>query len=1247
MSTIFSVEGRHIEILDSTPAAKIFGELLWAEARVTGLNTNNIHITPWENVPDGGIDAFVDPANISSPNGLIKAEKTCYQIKTGTSFKPWLESNIKGELFKNNSSTAKNNLKDGIKRCLDAGGTYVLVCFGHHLTEPHHNSALTHLKKYLSPKIQIIDQHCLSKLLEDYPSLALKVNGNDTGFFQSHKSWGGNQDMKYPYVIGDRQQKEIGSIRQILSEWPKATNLRVRGEAGVGKTKLVYEATNSDDLRPLVVYCGNPREFQTGTLMADILRDDNHFKAIVVIDDCDRDSLATIWNRLSGRTDRIKLITTYNEDDNVDASYIDAPPLADETITEILTSQYNIPKDKARDFARECEGSPRVAHVFGWNLNNNPEDLLKSPSSVNIWDRYIAYKESMTSAEFDIRKRVLSFLSLFRRFGYRPPNEQEAKIIHKRLQDSYSISWQQFEELIDYFKNRKILQGEFILYITPIALQIKLWIDWWNTHGSSFDYDKFTTGFTPSLQSWFNDMFEYGESSPSAKSVVKKLLGTSGPFQKKNFIINQAEANFFLSLAKADPKSAMRCLNNMLAKWSTEELLKFKIGRREVVWALEFIGQDEDLFEDCAKLLLMLGEAENENISNNASGVFADYFSLGWGALSPTKAAPSFRLQVLQGALTSDSPKRRKLALSAFNEALKTTGIVRMIGLTDRGLRKDTNGWSPKTWGEVFDAFIETWRFLENQLEKLDQEDKQEAIKILLDHARSFMINPKMAEVAINSLKQFAKSDFVQKQDILETVVAILHYDKKELPTKHREELEKLNNTLTGTGFSSLLSRYVGMDLLEDKYDDDGNRTNASDEMIKKLAKEALENKSLLKPELIWLVTDAAKNGYKFGYELGKIDTKFELLSQLLKAQKGSKNNTSDFFLGGYLRVLFERQPEKWEVLLDEISNDPTMIQWIIGLTWRSGMSDQAARRVLSLAKTGKVEPWQFSMFQYGSVIQDLSENIFQQWIHYLLSIGTQQTVSIALDLYHFFYARKETRHELPKELTLNLLSNERLFQPIDKRHLNQMDDFNWSEIAKKFIAKYPTESKKLIKIILKHFGEDDTILDSYSSDIYGILAEIVKLYPKEAWGEIVKHIGPPVDSRAFRITHWLHGVLSYIPTEIIWKWVEEDVKKRAWYLATFTPKVFFIDKSKICLARELLVKYGELKDVRNALAANFWSGGFSGPASAHYQKKKDWLVELRKQETDKNVIKWLDEFIASLEKDIEREKADEERRGF
>jgi len=121
-------------------------------------------------------------------------------------------------------------------------------------------------------------------------------------------------------------------------------------------------------------------------------------------------------------------------------------------------------------------------------------------------------------------------------------------------------------------------------------------------------------------------------------------------------------------------------------------------------------------------------------------------------------------------------------------------------------------------------------------------------------------------------------------------------------------------------------------------------------------------------------------------------------------------------------------------------------------------------------------------------------------------------------------------------------------------------------------------------------------------------------------------------------------GVLALIPVDELWRWVDENIEQRPGYFASLVPKNLFRTEGRICLAREVLVRYGQRQDVRNSLMLNFSSESWWGPESLHYGAQKEELLNFKKDETDPNVKRWIDEYVAALDRQIERARIEEER---
>ena len=1158
-----------------------------------------------------------------------------------------------------------NQLKSRIKSCLDASGTLIAVLFGSDNPEPEDGQTIQKIveelqlvdSSYVNPKIEVWRQNQIRGYLSQFPSLALRVTGRDSTRLQSHKSWSLQDDMLKEFEEGEKQREFVESLQELIRSPASAVHVRIWGEAGVGKTKLALEASRSEDLAPLVVYCDAASKFRDSDLMNELLRDDNSFSVILVVDECDPDARSYIWNKFKHLGNRIRLISVYDEFDPTsgDIAYMDAPPLEKNQIARILQS-YDLPEDQAERWADLCSGSPRVAHVIGHNLKNNPEDLLKPLDTVNVWTRFIEGAGESTALDTQQRTLVLKHVALFKRFGYGASLVNEAKMISSLVHEADpNITWSRFQEIVSHLRNRRILQGENTLYITPRALHIWLWGEWWRTYGDSFEYVKFSESLMPQLMQWFNDMFRYGAGFPGTSRVVAHLLGPDGPFKDTDFLRSPVGADFFLRLSEADPKAALAYLKKTLGSWDKQTLLQFSGGRRQVVWALQNIAVWKDLFTDAAMLLLALGEAENEvRISNNASGVFASLFAIGPGRVASTEAAPASRWQILEDALLSRSIERQRLAIEACNVALETRNWHREGGRENQGIRRSAQLWAPQTYGELWDAYRHVWTMLVESLDTLPADLQQHAMKVLLVRARGLSIISGLSSMVVEDIRNLTVKPYADTKEILTEVLGILHYEDEELAEEAKRDLEQLRDDLAGDDFGSLLKRFVGMDLLVDKFDDQGNHVDQVQPKLSELAEQAMSDDTLLHPELNWLVTGEAENGFRFGYELGRRDANARLLTQIVQNQRVAGPKGALYFLGGYLRALREIDEEQWEEKLDELTADTQSRHWIPELSLRSGnVTDRSAVRILSLIQSNAIPITQLRLFAFGGVTGGISQELFMQWIKHLLSISDDSAVSIALDLFAAYYRDSSQHGAPPRELTLQLLTHDSLFQPGPSGRLHSVV-YDFLTIGKQFLVHYPEDSLSVAEEMLDHLGEDGTIVEGFHSEARTLLNDITRRFPTQIWSKVAELLGPPIDTVAYHIALWLRGddlfrpghdsMIEVFQAETIWEWVTDDPNSRAWYLATIVPPTLFSREGSTCLARELLMRFGGREDVRRNLQANFSTGGWTGSLSSHFRAKKDALLGFRASEDDQNVIQWIEEYVGLLDLEITRALIAEER---
>ena len=441
------------------------------------------------------------------------------------------------------------------------------------------------------------------------------------------------------------------------------------------------------------------------------------------------------------------------------------------------------------------------------------------------------------------------------------------------------------------------------------------------------------------------------------------------------------------------------------------------------------------------------------------------------------------------------------------------------------------------------------------------------------------------------------------------------------------------------------------------EFDKDGNRIDSAHPHMEALAKQAIDNPKLLQSELDWLVTAEAQKGYHFGHELGKLDDELSLLPMLLDAQRNAGENASTAFLGGYFGALFESDIGQWETQLDALIDDAKLRLLIPELTNRSGITNRAGLRILHLAENSIINFNHFRCFAYGQAIRNLPNEMFAGWVTFLLGVDDKNSVSLALNLFHRYHVFQKTNPTLPFELTFRLITHPALFKQTDgPRFDTTMIAYHWAEISRTFLQLYPEKNLELAELMLSHFGKDGSIVSPYSRTC-SVLDEIIQQNPGEVWKLTSRFLeGQENTSRTIALEQWLRegsswgreestAALLRLRCELIWKWIDKDVEKRAWYFAyRLVPKTHLPEEWMASLVRAFLVRYGSHKDVSSGLMSNYLSGTWLGPPSRHYQAMRDRLLRIKDIEDDENVKRWIDEFAAGLKAQVEQERIREER---
>ena len=1253
-ATIFSIDHKCLSAISPSPAIKLFRNLLWCEAQRIGLSPHNVLISLDETVADGGIDARVD--GMPSADSILVRGQTFFQLKAGSSFKPWQISQLKKELFGSSRTTpTRAALGTATRECLDNNGSYILVAFGHDLTPQQQGDAKMNLiglfEKigYASPLVEVIGQSQLMGLLNPYPSLCLEILGRSDLQFQTVDAWKTNDDMRPDFKPGAAQTQFVEDIRSTLFT-DSFQHLRVIGEPGIGKSRLILEAVSTDALSPTLIYLANGDDFQKSALFNELLRPDRQYIVTLVIDDCVERDRASIWRTFKGKAG-IKLITIdHGPEESSDSSMrvFHCPPLEKDQVVEIIAS-YIGERNENSNWAEWCDGSPRVAHAVGDNLQRNPDDILKPPATVPIWDRFILGHHKRDEREAEEHLITLRYIALFRRFGFESPVDEEARFISSLIQEANPlITWQRFQSIVQHHRKRRVLQGQRTLFIVPKALHVYLWLQFWEHHGRGFNFKSFLEKMPESLSKWFMQLFIYAHGSSVATQVVKQILSLKdGPFSRHEFLISEAGTNFLSVLAEANPQGTLSLLEATIGTWSREQLHKWNTGRQQIVWALEKIAVWEDTFPGSARLLMSMALAENASYSNNSKGTFLSLFMLGEG-WAPTQAPLELRFQVLTELIKSPDQSKKELGLEACKSWMSTYGGMRMVGAEYQGLRPTIQFWRPKTYGEIWNSLLSIWDFLWSESRCWTDSLKEMAHTTLLESAPGLIQIPSIADRILDTIYLMANDPVADKKMIAHFAIHQLKYREDHLPEEIINRLSELDTLITGTTFRERFIRYViYTDWDEDHNFADGEVTEnpVPIERVQQLADEAAAHSEIIDDLLSLFVSVEGHRLYLFGYRLS-FATNCSLIDRIIAAQEMATPQNMTQFIGGYFAGVKEQQRDVWEDSVLSVLQSESLRSIGVDLVFRTGASEKIVNELVLLYRDKKVPSHAFTRFGLFSGEDRLSREAIVHVLEALSEHPDERALTLMVEIADHYFCENKEPISTSKGLIFNIIT----IDDYCKRTNQHMQGYHWERVVNSFRKQFPDKDLELFEHIITRLDSSIRQTD-YACRVAD---DIAKSNPDNCWDILSKFLDKVKEEYSWYMLSWLGdeiefgerekpGAIRFFASHRIMDWVKKNPKKRIPLIARCLPKSFDLEHGGE-LTRLFVEAYGDGDDASGRLISHFWCGGYSGPESMYRSNQREearkWLSEI----DSPKIRSWLMKYIAYLSETIERAQISEER---
>ena len=1209
-------------------------KILRTELTILKLKQANLVLSMDINDPDGGLDAYIG-SEIPESHSWIPAGKSGWQFKAQRDFSV---SDATDAVL----NDEKSDLKPRVKKLLDEQGTYVLAVGGKDYCaadlEARQEKIIETFRKmgYSGAKAKVFSSGQIADWASTLPSVVAYLKP-EREYFKDFSEWEKGIVANEIFIADLGRKKIIADVQQAIVTNQNNSNamiIRLVGLSGVGKTRLAYESLNVENLKEIVLYVESPDKLPTSRF--NVIAQNEQMRVILVVDECSHGKfieLAKEAESIGGRMTLIALDYDIDLPRSPQDKHIILEPL-DQTASEelIKATVPTLPVNALKKIAEYSEGFPLILIILAINFNLQPEFL--SPETLNnlgindLLNRIIIGRGESAFDPNEVRK-TLTAVSLFKRLGW----DAEVSIQGQKVCELHHIDWISARRIIEEQERRKLVakRGRY-RYVTPLPLAINLASTWLSAMDASAIGNHLRDLPDAETRKAFLERLTDLGYTDYAQRVVRSFLA-SFDFTTLD---TSTGSQIFLNLSNIDRMFAMEMLEKILGSVSREEMLEFKAGRRNIIWALEKIAWWRDTFARSARMLLKLADAENEEWSNNATGTFANLFQTFLGG---TEVPLWERYLVLEEVASSSNKNVQRIALKAIQATLRLTHATRTVSAEEQGVIIPPPEWNPRSREDIQKSVNSAIGLIDKLIKTSDREIQLEAFFLIISNMR-MLLNFGFVNEVLDRLKSVLDKFPELEKELVRTVEMILYYDKN-LPSNTIQAVQQFKDSLIGSNYHGLMKRYVGSDLIQDHLND---KMTELEDKIKMLARMSLTSPADLEKELNWLVTNQAENGYRFGKALGEIDTENKWLKKIEDMIRITENPSTQLF-GGYLSSLKIQKESLYEETLVSWLKEEKLLTLLPELLWQSGASDVAAKLVIKMLNEEKMDPAKVRLFTYGAWFSPVKLDIFIGFLEELYKIDNGKYASDILGIISYYAERNQALLKI-KDLVLKFLAASSFVD-------DDMTAYFWDKLSRELMEQNSEIIPCIVDLLLRTLSSER--LFRFREYLSGELEFALKQDSETTWNKVkdVLIAGDLSSWRLLQIIRGEHGVLTgsgksllqLIPEEELWKWVEDNPKRAPYILARMVP-LRETEPLFHPIARKLLLKFPDDTDVKEALSGNWHEGSFSGKISEYFRNKLT-IAQGWAKDSEPAVSRWAENEVSKLKDIIKSMSEREEEREY
>jgi hypothetical protein len=1166
--------------------SEFVNRVLERQLRSQNIAGHLLSITREENTGDGGVDAALREATASD----------------------WLPAGTSAWQFKRTDLQPQKAAKEfagasWAQEIVRQGGSYVLV-LAKALPDSRIEARQTAIRRKALglgvisedgvDRIRVYDANKLARWASAFPSLALSpLAGGPGPIALDFETWAAGRPHANSWVADQERRDAVLAIRDsVLSIG--VVDIRIQGDSGIGKTRLVLEALREPSLAPLVVYV--PDEQRVGSeLFSHLLEQDR--VAILVVDECRAERHVKLLEMLP-QDPAIRLVTIGDVGSAATRSpMIVVGEMPDEALDEFLRENYQQVWAEARRFVTHtCQGNMRYAIVLASRILELPgaqaADLIRRGDIEEILATLLPDGEDFFFA---------ATLALLERVGWdrelRPQLEVLANFAQVPVERLLAVG----REL----EQRGLIsqQGRYRA-VAPHPLAVFLAAAAWRSYGDRIISELLPTLNQETALSLFRRMADLGRFEP-ARSALPRLLSADGPFASLDRIEAGGLGPLLTQLAIVLPDEVLLHLSELIEAQSLDALRARTRVRRDLVWTLEKLVWHRSTFTTAANSLLRLALAENETYGNNASGTWTELF----GTMLPgTAATPSERLAYLHVIAKSPDSDMRQFAIRGATRALGPMESIMVSGEVQGGVLVEPRG-TPATYGDAGGYRRSAVALLSSLTHDTDAAAARAAEDALINALHPLIDDQFVGEALVAALTEL-RGPALQRLRIQAEQLLALHERGK-----HRniqvDDRVKDRSTQVHDRVEALLAGLPARSATEDlavllhlpRWD---LRSGELQERINRVV--ASQNTDDERTTMLSMLSEEIPAAWEFGHALAVAD--IDALDTLLA---NFENNS--LALVGYLKGLTDVGDDSaFDRFLDSepATHLPQSAQlWIAA---RGPATDLARERLLSGVRD-------LSVVEGTSILFGWQLNLSSAEMAELLSFWLEHTASqndynALLDKVNHWLHDEPGIPDWFAERGVELVMLRREYPGV----LHQ--SYSWSRVA---LRQVPDCAADLANLILDLVDTDSLALlaDDYDTEVLGAC---LQRDPEAVWQDVASRLAQGSWRIQYRIRGWLiHG----LSLDIVEAWVGQDLE-RARIVAAIAP---IGGGEPTAATRFLLDNFGSDPDVASSLYSTFISGGWIGNESDRLAGQIEQLTTWRRRTSEPlGVREWAKQMVQALE---------------